>query len=340
MPNTAADVRVTHLSQETLDRETAVLVIRRKSAPRAAQPGEIGSLSASALTPVGGIRAVLFDMYGTLFISGSGDIGTAMSEGDADRFREALADAVPHLVGMRARARDLPAELGEAAREAYFDAISRSHDASRRAGVAHPEVDIRRVWDDACARLFSAGVLSRRPDAGEIERLSLAYELRSNPVWPMPEASRTIGELATAGYRLGLVSNAQFFTPLLFPALMGREPGELGVDRGACAYSFSKGTAKPSTELFDGPLKHLKDRYAIAPAEVLYVGNDMRNDILTAGRAGCRTCLFAGDRRSLRLRLGDPAVADTKPDTVIRSLPELHAVLSRQGGTRHAQVRH
>lgn len=332
MPEAAADISVNHLSTEALDRESAILAVRRRSAPLRPQPAENGS----ALTPVGGIRAVLFDIYGTLFISASGDVGAAMREGENERFIEALAEAVPDLVGMRARARDLPGELGEAASEAYFNAISRSHAASRRAGVEHPEVEIRRVWNDACSGLTSRGFLSRPPVPAEIERLALAYELRSNPVWPMPEAARTVGELAERGYRLGIVSNAQFFTPLLFPSLMGSEIGELGFDPGACAYSYAEGVAKPSARLFDRPLRHLKDRYGIAPAEVLYVGNDMRNDILTAGRAGCRTCLFAGDRRSLRLRSGDRAVADITPDAVIRSLSELHSVLSSEGGTPHA----
>lgn len=344
MTDVAADTSVNHLSTEALDRESAIRIVRRRSAARRPRPADTSSslgsplppLLASAPAPVDGIRAILFDIYGTLFVSASGDVGTALSDGENNRFTEAFAEAVPHLVGMRARARDLPAELGERASEAYFSAISRAHAVSRRAGIDHPEVEIRRIWQEACAELTSGGLLSRHPDPADIERLALAYELRSNPVWPMPEASRTIGELAAAGYRLGVVSNAQFFTPLLFPALMGAEAEELGFDPGACAYSFAHGVAKPSSRLFDGPLRHLGDNYGIMPAEILYIGNDMRNDILTAGRAGCRTCLFAGDGRSLRLRGGDRDVADITPDAVIRSMSELHFVLSSEGGTPHA----
>ena len=344
MSDVAADTSVNHLSTEALDRETAILILRRRSAARSPRPVDDGSalgsppgrLLASTPAPVEGIRAILFDIYGTLFVSASGDVGTALSEGENDRFTEAFAEAVPHLVGMRARARDLPAELGESASEAYFNAISRAHAASRRAGIDYPEVEIRHIWQEACDELTSAGFLFRQPDPAEIERLALSYELRSNPVWPMPEAARTLGELATAGYRLGIVSNAQFFTPLLFPALMGAEPQDLGFDPGACTFSFAQGVAKPSSRLFDEPLRHLRDSHGITPAEILYVGNDMRNDILTAGRAGCRTCLFAGDRRSLRLRGGDREAADITPDAVIRSMSELHSVLSSEGGTPHA----
>ena len=40
----------------------------------------------------------------------------------------------------------------------------------------------------------------------------------------------------------------------------------------------------------------------VAPGEVLYVGNDMLNDVYAAGQVGFRTALFAGDQRSLRMR--------------------------------------
>ena len=344
MPDATADISVNHLSTEALDRESATLVVRHRSAPIKPRPLDEGSVPGSSLgpmlpstpAPLAGIRAVLFDIYGTLFVSASGDVGTVMGPGENERFIAALAEAVPHLVGMRARARDLPTALGEAASEAYVSAIAHSHAASRAAGVDHPEVEIRRVWWNTCSTLASGGFLSRLPELGEIERLALAYELRSNPVWPMPEAARTIRELKAAGYRLGVVSNAQFFTPHLFAALMDTDMAELGFEPDACAYSFAKGVAKPSPMLFDDPLRHLRESHGITPAEILYIGNDMLNDIATAARAGCRTCLFAGDLRSLRLRAGDRQAADMTPDTVIRSMSELHSVLTFQGGASHA----
>ena len=57
------------------------------------------------------------------------------------------------------------------------------------------------------------------------------------------------------------------------------------------------------------------------------VGNDVRNDILAARRAGLRGALFAGDARSLRLRRDDPACAGLEPDLVLTELPQLPAAL-------------
>ena len=61
----------------------------------------------------------------------------------------------------------------------------------------------------------------------------------------------------------------------------------------------------------------------IGSDEVLYVGNDMLNDMTPASRVGFRTALFAGDARSLRMREGDPRVAGVAPDLVLSSLAEL-----------------
>jgi len=40
----------------------------------------------------------------------------------------------------------------------------------------------------------------------------------------------------------------------------------------------------------------------MVPHQVLYVGNDMKSDIIPAKKCGFKTALFAGDKRSLRTR--------------------------------------
>ena len=51
--------------------------------------------------------------------------------------------------------------------------------------------------------------------------LATEYECRVNPVWPMPGARDCLRELAGAGLALGIVSNAQFYTPPMLQALLG-----------------------------------------------------------------------------------------------------------------------
>ena len=51
----------------------------------------------------------------------------------------------------------------------------------------------------------------------------------------------------------------------------------------------------------------------------------MRNDIAPAAALGFRTALFAGDRRSLRLREED--ALGVTPDAIITSLDQIASVL-------------
>jgi putative hydrolase of the HAD superfamily len=66
----------------------------------------------------------------------------------------------------------------------------------------------------------------------------------------------------------------------------------------------------------------------ISPESVLYVGNDMRNDIAPAARCGFRTALFAGDARSLRLRPDEPLCDGVNADIVVKELADLLHCLS------------
>jgi len=49
----------------------------------------------------------------------------------------------------------------------------------------------------------------------------------------------------------------------------------------------------------------------------------MLNDILPAQRIGFKTALFAGDKRSLRLRPDDARCEDIVPDIIVTDLLQL-----------------
>jgi putative hydrolase of the HAD superfamily len=54
----------------------------------------------------------------------------------------------------------------------------------------------------------------------------------------------------------------------------------------------------------------------------------MLNDILPAQTTGFRTALFAGDKRSLRLRRDNPRCSNLKPDMVLTDLVQLVELLN------------
>ncbi|MCF7854141.1 MAG: HAD family hydrolase [Candidatus Pacebacteria bacterium] len=261
-----------------------------------------------------GVRAVLFDVYGTLFVSGSGDISIASDLSSEEAWTEAAMNA-----GI---AGDLCTAAPRALR--FLHAVIREkHESAKNLGITCPEVDIREVWRKVLGMLAEQRLVSSEATDSLIEKLAVEYECLVNPVWPMPDCYAVLKHFREQGVKLGIVSNAQFYTPLLFEALLGQPVADLGVERALCMYSYRIREAKPSVNLFKPILEVLQKTWGITPAETLYVGNDMLNDILPAAQLGCRTALFAGDRRSLRLRQDDERCRDLIPDAIVTSLRQL-----------------
>ena len=265
------------------------------------------------LAALADIRAVIFDIYGTLFISGSGDIGPASAEQNEQALREALS-----VVG-------LPVEQlrdNSRATQILVDSIHEAQAVRRSQGIEFPEVDIIAVWQQVLTKLFKQDLNPAFSDA-QVRWLAVEYECRTNPVWPMPGMPDILATLRAAGRQLGIVSNAQFYTPLMFQALLDDTPEELGFNPRLCAWSYETLQGKPSVTLFQQVLNELATGHGIRPQQTLYVGNDMLKDIWPATQLGCKTALFAGDRRSLKLREDDERCQGLKPDLVIDHLSQL-----------------
>jgi len=246
-----------------------------------------------------GIRVILFDIYGTLFSSAAGDISTETSSVSG----EAPLDSI------QADYKNVETFFRQAVLERHLAAYTET---------PYPEVRVEEIWE----------TYPDKPKDMSAAEYALRYELVHNPVSPMPGARNCIRQLVQSGYELGIVSNAQFYTPLLFKAFWGAYPEELGFTRDFIAYSYIYRRAKPDPELFQKVLTEIQNKgYQID--ECLYVGNDMLNDVFGAKNVGMRTALFAGDRKSLRIREDNPLCRDLLPDLVLDSLTDLPLCLSK-----------
>ena len=258
----------------------------------------------TVLSPTGqlreNIRCVLFDIYGTLFISGSGDIGTA--EQGAARIKE-IHDLLKRY-GICKNARKLLDELQ--------GAIQSKHAELRNKGNDFPEVRIDQIWQ----RVLPFD------DRDAVRQFALEFELISNPAYPMPNLANLLSACRQKEKTMGIISNAQFYTPCLFQWFLDADPEDLGFNSNLIFYSYRYEMAKPSPLLFKMAVETLKAG-GIQPSAVLYLGNDMLNDIYPARNAGFQTALFAGDKRSLRLRTDDPRCRDLTPDLVLTDLGQL-----------------
>jgi len=139
----------------------------------------------------------------------------------------------------------------------------------------------------------------------------------------MPGIHRTLCNLRKLGLVLAIVSNAQFYTPQILKTFKRQEDSlEHYFDPRYCVWSYKEREAKPSVRLFKKLASKLREKQ-ITPKEILYVGNDILNDILPAKKAGFRTALFAGDKRSLRLREDNLLCKGVSPDLVLTFLDQL-----------------
>jgi len=287
-------------------------ILRKHSRPLEPIPAD----REPVLVELEGIRAVLFDLYGTLFISGSGEVGTS---GEA-RCDMALAQAMA-AVGIR------PLEPLDQGVEYLFETIKTAHAELRKSGIDYPEVDLIEVWREVLGELSYRGVVELEVHQNvDLARMAVEYEARANPCWPMPGLTDCLSALRQKRIVLGIISNAQFFTPELFPALLGQEAEAWGFEPDLQLYSYRYWRAKPGLDLFQKAAEVLSRR-RIEPGRVLYVGNDMLNDVLPAGKVGFRTALFAGDARSLRLRDDDPRLEKLSPQLILTALRQLEGCI-------------
>lgn len=242
------------------------------------------------------VRAVVFDVYGTLVISGSGDVGSA----DTSGINQEIEDS---------RVSNLRRQ------------IEKMNDDRRSDTCPKPEVDIVEAWRRTLRRE------SPKPTTEQICRLATEHESRANPTWPMPGAKEVLSRIGQSDLAMGIVSNAQVFTiPLVKDLLADKGLAAGGFDLDLSIFSNRFRQAKPGPRLFDVLLTGLARR-GIEPQQAIYVGNDMLNDVWAASSAGLKTAWFAGDRRSCRRREDDPRCQSLEPDVVLTDLMQLPSVL-------------
>ena len=272
--------------------------IRRDSSPLL--PRSTGD--SPRLPTISGIRYVVFDIYGTIIISAAGDISLAGGTASPGKAMERVWEELG-LTGD-----------GAGALPQFEEAIGVDQERRRQKGVEFPEVEIREIW----ARLLD----SWGGDPARAEEASVIFECTANPVWPMPGMRECLEGLRSRDLGLGIVSNAQFYTRLLFPAFLDASLEELGFDPDAMVFSYEEGEGKPSRNLFAKLSSNLRKK-GVRPEEVLYIGNDRLKDIWPAGLEGLKTVFFAGDERSHRWREDDPRLQDVVPDAVVTSLDQI-----------------
>jgi putative hydrolase of the HAD superfamily len=183
----------------------------------------------------------------------------------------------------------------EQVRHAFREAFARQEQLDLAAGWRTDETRERARWQAIVADVL------RGTDAGPC--FSGLWAWFAEPAaWTVhPEAGEVLDELSRRRLAVGIGSN---FDARLLP-LVDHFP-ELALVRGRCVVSSLVGWRKPAPEFFTA----LARAAGCELAQILYVGDDLRNDLRGAAAAGLRAVLL------------DPGATPAAPNR-IRSLRDL-----------------
>lgn len=245
--------------------------------------------------------AVAVDIYGTLLASAQGEIGSGGSWEESASSDQAF-----------------PPDMAQRLKRIVAD----DHARERARGIAWPEVDAPSVF---------ARALDLDRDDGA--RACVTWECEKNACMAMPGALDFLSACSARGIPLGIVSNAQFYTPLFIEEAFGMDlfgssnaRPSLAFDPTLALWSYETGRAKPDRWMFDELARRYAER-GIAADRILYIGNDALNDCAAAVEAGLQCALFCGDERSFKPRQGEARVKISPPSTLFFSWNELRRLV-------------
>jgi FMN phosphatase YigB (HAD superfamily) len=212
------------------------------------------------------VRAVLFDIYGTLFRVG-------LPPADADlqwqQLFEEMLGGPPPLNRLHFAA-------------ACSRAVARRHETARARGISHPEV----LWPAVVTEVIPE--LRRLPQS-QLDRFIYRQMQIGRHIELYPGAVPVLRMLSTRHCFLGLVSNAQAYTLLELKLHLGRAGLDLEHFRPDLRFfSFEHGYAKPDPHVFQWITNRLES-LGVGPTETLVVGDRLDNDIEPARIFGLQT---------------------------------------------------
>jgi len=271
------------------------------------------------------IKAFVFDVYGTLLISASGDIDESVFS--TDNINTALNSAgiqVSKGVG------DKDSLLTEVMEE-FRQCVREYHETERTEEQPYPEVNILQIWENIILtrekqnQLVLDGPLC-------IKCFTFIFEVLSNRIYPMPWMKELLNRLADQCFPLGIISNAQFYTPVIMNFFLhdtiSEDEAVSPFDPDLTIFSYKYMRSKPDIYLFELLKAKCSRKYGLFADEILFIGNDMFRDIYPAFLAGFKTALFAGDTKSLRLRQEKPELKKIVPDYIVTDLMQLLTILN------------
>jgi phosphoglycolate phosphatase-like HAD superfamily hydrolase len=277
-----------------------------------------------------GVRAVLWNVYGTLL---SIPLGELVFEHPTSYVMTMALEKTIAEFKMWASMSRKPGAPSEYMGHLYGSMLDEQRLAPSP-GEKHPEIVAERVWEGVLKKLFAKEYAFDAGFYGSLNEYSkkIAYFFHASMqgTAAYPGADRALQAVADAGLVQGLCADGQCFTPLQLQRGLSHLDPTLRLDETIPeplqTWSHAVRGRKPSERLFRHALEILGAR-GIEPHEVLHVGSRLARDIEPAKKLGMRTALFAGDRASLDAPKDQVNVKSLKPNVLLTELEQIAEVI-------------
>jgi hypothetical protein len=283
------------------------------------------------LGPLPGVRAVLWNVYGTLLAIPFGELVFEHPQPFVMSMALEKTIAEFKMWGSMSRKPGVPSEY-------MLHLYKTQLDEQRLApspGEKHPELVADRTWEGLIKKLFQKDYKFDAGFYGSLNEFSrkVAYFFHASLQGTTCYTGAAAALQAVTDARLvqGLCGDGQCFTTVQLQRGLDAEGDGMRLDDVISSdlqiLSHECKGKKPSERLLRSALDKL-EKHDIGPAEVLHVGSRIEKDLAPAKKMGMKTALFAGDRASLAAtadQLKDPA---TRPDVLLTDLAQIAEVIS------------
>ena len=277
-----------------------------------------------------GLKAVVWNVYGTLLSISSGEL---KFEVDDNYLMEVALDKTIHEFKMWGSMSRKPGQPSAYMKE-ILQRVLNEFRLAPTGGERYPEIQAERVWENIIKKLFQKEYTFDAKFYGSLNEFSRKvayfYHASLQGTGCYPGALEALNSVAESGLKQGILGDGQCFTPVQLLRGLQKQSAGVEFDRlippGYRWLSAEQKARKPSDTLFRSALRVL-EKDGITPGQVLHVGSSLVRDLGPAKKLGLRTGLFAGDKNSLSAtteQLKDPQY---RPDVLFTELSQVVQVI-------------
>ena len=280
-----------------------------------------------SIKPLEGIRAVLWDVYGTMLRTPDGRF--ELFPDQEVRLQIAL-DKTIHEFNMWNSMYRKPGPPWQSMIGQYRNYCEHlAMVAPGRKGDL-TDVDLVEVWEQIIDRLFDKEYSYDTGVYGDEQQLAekVAYFFHRNlqALEARSGACQTMADLSAMEVKQGFLADGQSFTLVQILQALGSQgplpPLNEIMRPETMLLSYQMGIRKPSRSLFETAVKQLRGA-GISADQILHVSCRLKTDLMPARAAGMKTALLAAEKTGLEVSselLKDP---ETRPDRLLTDLSQV-----------------